>query len=57
MRPAPLVTGDQLIAVGYHPGPRFKAILAAIEDAQLENRLTNHEEAMAFIRREFPLEN
>jgi poly(A) polymerase len=57
MRPAPLVTGDQLIAAGYNPGPQFKAILAAIEDAQLENRLTNHEEAMAFIRREFPLAN
>jgi len=57
MRPAPLVTGDQLIAAGYQPGPRFKEILAVIEDAQLENRLTNHEEAMAFIRREFPLVN
>ena len=55
MRPAPLVTGDQLIAAGYEPGPRFKAILAAVEDAQLENRLTNSEEAMVFIRREFPL--
>src|SRR6185369_1194983 len=55
MRPAPLVTGDQLIAAGYQPGPKFKAILAAIEDAQLENRLTNHDEAMAYIRHEFPL--
>jgi poly(A) polymerase len=55
MRPAPLVTGDQLIAAGYQPGPQFKAILAAIEDAQLENRLTNYDEAMAYIRREFPL--
>ncbi len=55
MRPAPLVNGDQLIAAGYQPGPQFKAILAAIEDAQLENRLTNHDEAMAYIRREFPL--
>jgi poly(A) polymerase len=55
MRPVPLVTGDQLIAAGYEPGPRFKEILDIVEDAQLENRLTNHEEAMAFVRREFPL--
>jgi poly(A) polymerase len=56
MRPTPLVTGEDLIAAGYQPGPRFKEILAAVEDAQLENRLQNHEDAMAFVRREFPLE-
>src|SRR5579872_1107969 len=32
MRPAPLVTGDDLIAAGYIPGPKFKEILAAVED-------------------------
>jgi len=55
MRPAPLVSGDDLIAAGYVPGPRFKEILAAVEDGQLENRLRNGEEAMEFVRREFPL--
>jgi len=55
MRPAPLASGDDLIAAGYVPGPRFKEILAAVEDWQLENRLRNAEEAMEFVRREFPL--
>ncbi len=57
MRPAPLLTGEDLIAAGYPPGPRFKEILAAVEDGQLENRLHTNEEAKAFVRREFPLES
>jgi len=55
MRPAPLLTGRDLIALGYVPGPRFKEILSAVEDAQLEGRLQSNEEAMAFVAREFPL--
>jgi poly(A) polymerase len=55
MRPIPLVTGDDLIAVGYAPGPRFKQILAAVEDAQLESRLQSKDEALEFIDHEFPL--
>jgi poly(A) polymerase len=55
MRPAPLITGDDLIAAGYQPGPRFKEILGAIEDAQLEGRLASSEAAMEFVRREFPV--
>jgi len=55
IRPAPLVTGDDLIAAGYAPGPRFKEILAAVEDAQLEGRLGAKAEALEFVRRQFPL--
>src|SRR6185312_15182839 len=54
VRPAPVLTGDDLIASGYTPGPRFKEILAAVEDAQLEGRLHDSQEAMQFVRREFP---
>ena len=36
MRPMPLLTGRELIAAGYTPGPAFKEMLHAIEDAQLE---------------------
>jgi poly(A) polymerase len=54
IRPAPLVTGDDLIAAGYEPGPRFKEILAAVEDAQLEGRLHSKKQAMQFVRLEFP---
>jgi poly(A) polymerase len=54
MRPAPLVTGNDLIAAGYVPGPRFKEILWAVEDGQLEGRLRSKEDAMALVAREFP---
>lgn len=54
IRPAPLVTGNDLIAAGYEPGPRFKEILEAIEDAQLEGRLQSREQALEFVGREFP---
>ena len=54
IRPAPLITGEDLIEAGYEPGPRFREILAAIEDAQLEGRLTSREAAMEYVRREFP---
>jgi putative nucleotidyltransferase with HDIG domain len=55
IRPAALVTGDDLIAAGYAPGPRFREILDAVEDAQLEGRLLSHDAAVEFIRAEFPL--
>ncbi len=56
MRPAPLVTGNDLIAAGHVPGPRFKEILSAVEDAQLEGLLPSRDAALEFVRREFPPE-
>jgi poly(A) polymerase len=55
MRPSPLVTGDDLIAAGHAPGPKFREILHAVEDAQLEGRLPSRDAALEFVRREFPL--
>ena len=54
LKPAPLVTGADLIAEGYDPGPRFAEMLAAVEDAQLEGRVGSREEAMAMVREMFP---
>ena len=54
IRPAPLVTGDDLAAAGYAPGPQFKEILTAVEDAQLEGNLKSKEQAMRFVQRKFP---
>jgi len=54
MRPAPLITGDDLIAASYLPGPRFKEILAAVEDAQLEGKLSTTTAALEFVRQQFP---
>lgn len=55
IRPVPLVTGRDLIDAGYEPGPRFREILDAVEDAQLEGRVTSREAAMDMVAREFPL--
>ncbi len=54
MRPRPLLSGDDLIAAGYAPGPRFKEILGAIEDAQLEGRVATQEAAIEMVTRDFP---
>jgi poly(A) polymerase len=54
IRPTPLVTGRDLIEAGYEPSPRFKEILSAVEDAQLEGRLASRDAAMEFVQREFP---
>jgi poly(A) polymerase len=54
MRPAPLITGDDLIAAGYAAGPQFKKILSAVEDGQLDGRLQGRVEAMKFVEKEFP---
>jgi poly(A) polymerase len=55
IRPDALISGADLITLGYRPGPRFKEILSAVEDAQLEGRLQNREEALGFVQKEFPV--
>jgi poly(A) polymerase len=54
VRPAPLITGNDLIAAGYLPGPRFKEILTEVEDAQLESRLNSRDEALQFVKKNYP---
>ena len=55
LKPAPLVTGADLIAVGYHPGPLFSKMLTAVEDAQLEGRIHSTGEGLALVREMFPM--
>jgi len=50
MRPPSLINGHDLIAMGLKPGPLFREILTAVEDAQLEGRITTHEQALAMAR-------
>jgi len=57
LRPDPLLTGADLIGMGYEPGPQFSRILHMVEDAQLEGRLTTQSEAMGMVRQMFPLED
>jgi poly(A) polymerase len=48
--PPPLVRGDDLIALGMKPGPRFGEILEAVETRQLEGTLRDREEALAWVK-------
>jgi poly(A) polymerase len=48
--PPKLVTGDDLKGMGLKPGPRFREILLAVEEAQLEGRLQDRESALEFAR-------
>jgi tRNA nucleotidyltransferase/poly(A) polymerase len=52
--PDPLITGNDLIAMGWPPGPAFKEILTRLEDEQLEGRLKTREEAVKFVKEMFP---
>lgn len=56
-RPPRLVTGEDLIALGYPPGPRFREMLDVLDDAHLEGAIRTREEALALLAREFPKEN
>jgi len=52
--PPPLVTGHDLIALGWKPGPKFKAVLDAVQVRQLEGILRTREEAITWVEKEFP---
>jgi poly(A) polymerase len=54
IKPQPLLRGDDLIAQGYKPGPVFKQILQAVEDAQLEGNIQSREQALQLVAEQFP---
>lgn len=47
--PPPLITGDDLTAIGLTPGPKFKMILDAVRRAQLDEEISSREEAMLLV--------
>src|SRR5216110_4135250 len=51
--PPPLVRGDDLIALGLKPGPKFGEILEAVETRQLEGALRTREEALDWVRKRY----
>jgi poly(A) polymerase len=53
VRPARLLTGEDLKTLGFKPGPIFSEILRAVEEGQLEGRLRSHEDVVTFVRREY----
>ncbi len=53
LRPPRLLTGHDLIAAGYEPGPAFATMLEAVETAQLESRVATREQALSFLLEQF----
>jgi poly(A) polymerase len=53
VRPPKLLNGDDLVGLGFQPGPAFQRILTAVEDAQLDGALQTKEQAIAFVRRNY----
>lgn len=53
VHPPKLLNGDDLKSMGFQPGPVFKQILGAVEDAQLEGKLASREQAKDFVRSQF----
>ncbi len=53
LRPRRLITGHDLLAAGYPAGPAFARMLEAVEDAQLESRISTPEEGLGLVREQF----
>ena len=53
VRPVRLITGEDLKSMGLLPGPRFKEILNAVEEAQLEGRVCERDSALEYVRRNY----
>ena len=53
VRPTRLLTGDDLIGLGFRPGPEFREILDAAEDAQLEGSIGSRDDALAWVRKHY----
>jgi poly(A) polymerase len=54
IRPRLLLTGEDLIAAGYKPGPQFREMLETAEDAQLEGAVATRDEALRLVRERYP---
>jgi poly(A) polymerase len=53
IRPRLLLTGKDLIDAGYRPGPEFRVMLEAAEDAQLEGSIATPEDALQWVKERF----
>ncbi len=56
IHPDPILTGHDLIQMGYSPGPVFRKILRGLRDAQLENRVQTHQQAKAWVLARFDVD-
>ncbi len=52
--PPPLLTGNDLIEIGWEPGPRLGEVLTKVQDMQLEKNLNSKEEALDWVNANYP---
>lgn len=52
--PPPLLSGADLIAAGYRPGPEFSRLLEEVRERQLSGELADRAGALAFLHRRWP---
>jgi len=53
IKPKPLINGRDLLALGFAEGPLIGKILRVAEEAQLENKLCDKEQALEFVKSHF----
>ena len=53
MRPKPFINGHDLIRLGLEPGPIFSEIMSAVEDFQLEGKLSSKEETLDWVKEHY----
>jgi len=52
IRPTRIITGKDLMDMGFKQGPVFRVILTDVEDQQLEGAIKSREEALEYVKRE-----
>jgi len=52
--PPPLITGRDLLAMGWKPGPKIGEILEAVQNRQLEGTLATRDAALEWVKAEYP---
>ena len=53
VRPARLVSGEDILELGYKAGPVIGAILRSVEEAQLNGEISTKVEAISFVEKKF----
>jgi poly(A) polymerase len=53
VHPPPLITGHDVIALGYPAGPRVGEILSFIRDKQVEGEIKTRQEALELLKEKF----
>jgi len=55
VHPPPFITGHDVMALGYSPGPRVGQVLNFIRQRQVEGEIKNREEALRILRERFEI--